>query len=61
MFLFVNCNSLGNHTVIKGSESYELLRSSCASIFEQVNKLMQRKQITIIDIYSCRSVPWWRL
>lgn len=39
----------GNHTiaVIKGQESYELLQSSCATIFKQVNDLTKKKKVTI--------------
>ncbi|CAB4013607.1 Hypothetical predicted protein, partial [Paramuricea clavata] len=41
-----------NHTIaiIKGHESYELLKSSCSTIFEQVNKLVKDKSIEVNGI-----------
>jgi hypothetical protein len=39
----------GNHTVavIKGQESYELLQTSCSSIFRDINSLVDSKKVTI--------------
>ena len=39
----------GNHTIaiIKGQESYGLLKSSCSTIFDEVNKLVECKKIDI--------------
>jgi hypothetical protein len=41
----------GNHTiaVIKGHESYEVLQSACATVFGQVNKLVEEGKISCID------------
>lgn len=43
---------IGNHTIaiIKGHESYELLKTSCSTIFEQVNKLVDEKKIEVNGI-----------
>ena len=40
---------LGNHTVaiFKGSETYDVVKTSCSTIFGQVNKLLQSKEVTI--------------
>ena len=40
---------LGNHTVaiIKGSESYEILQTSCARIFKDVNKIVKDRLIEV--------------
>jgi hypothetical protein len=42
-------SSAGNHSIaiIKGQESYELLQTSCAAIFKQVNVLVKEKKISI--------------
>ncbi|CAB3978408.1 Hypothetical predicted protein [Paramuricea clavata] len=42
-------SSKGNHTlaIIKRHESYDLLKSSCSTIFEQVNKLVESKRIEV--------------
>ena len=43
---------IGNHTVaiIKGKESYDLLKGSCSSVFNQVNDLVKTKQIMVNGI-----------
>ena len=40
-----------NHTIaiIKGQETYDLLKSSCSAIFDQVNKLVECKKIDLND------------
>ena len=39
----------GNHAVavIKEQESYELLQSSCATLFNQVNNLIEKGKVSI--------------
>ena len=40
---------LGNHTlaVIKGKESYEILKESCADLFKQINNIIKKGLITV--------------
>ena len=47
-FNFLNLKT-GNHaiTVIKGHESYELLQSSCVTMFNQVNNLIDNRKVSI--------------
>ena len=42
---------IGNHTIaiIKGQETYDLLKSSCSAIFDQVNKLVEGKKVDLND------------
>ena len=39
----------GNNAVavIKGQESYEVLQSSCFTIFQQVNNVMERGKVSV--------------
>lgn len=39
----------GNHTiaVIKGKESYELLKTSCAKIFQDVNSIVRDGSVNV--------------
>lgn len=41
----------GNHTiaVIKGQESYELLKSSCCQLFKSINKITRNGKINVDD------------
>ncbi len=42
---------VGNHTValIKGHESYDILKRSCSKIFDDINKLIRAGKIKIKD------------
>lgn len=48
LFLIYICTP-GNHTVavIKGKESYELLQTSCARIFADVNRIVKDGKIEV--------------
>ena len=43
--------------VIKGQESYEVLQSSCSTIFQQVNNVIDRGKVSVegkdvpVDVY----------
>jgi len=52
LIISINILIIGNHTiaVIKGQESYDLLRSSCREIFDAVNSIVKEGKVTIDGI-----------
>ena len=49
IYLLIILLQTGNHTVavIKGQESYELLQTSCATVFKQDNEIIKEGKVSI--------------
>lgn len=59
--IFVIIFETGNHAiaVIKGHQPFELLQSSCVTVFNQVNNLIDKRKVSIhgkdiaIEVFLC--------